>query len=95
MPPRPPKIPECCDKYIVGISLGSSDSVSSEALIEETIQDINARLHTILDDLKAKRKDNTLNDDDLAKVTKLYNDIRAMRNTIKQYLIRDTKQTTL
>ena len=70
--------------------------MSDEAEIIETLQDMNSRLRTILDELNAKRKGkNQLESQDIATLNNIYNELIQTTNTIKRYLNKDTKQTTL
>ena len=71
-------------------------TVSDEAKIIETLQDMNSRLRTILDELNAKRKGkNQLESQDIDTLNNIYNELIQTTNTIKRYLNKDTKQTTL
>ena len=70
--------------------------MSDEAKIIETLQDMNSRLRTILDELNAKRKGkNQLESQDIDTLNNIYNELIQTTNTIKRYLNKDTKQTTL
>jgi hypothetical protein len=70
--------------------------VADESEIIETLQDMNSRLRTILGELNAKRKGkNQLESQDIATLNNIYNELIQTTNTIKRYLNKDTKQTTL
>ena len=70
--------------------------MSDEAEIIETLQDMNSRLRTILDELNAKRKGKKqLESQYIATLNNIYNELIQTTNTIKRYLNKDTKQTTL
>ena len=71
-------------------------TVADESEIIETLQDMNSRLRTILDELNAKRKgENQLESQDIDTLNNIYNELIQTTNTIKRYLNKDTKQTTL
>jgi len=71
-------------------------TVSDEAEIIETLQDMNSRLRTILDELNAKRRgENQLESQDIDTLNNIYNELIQTINTVKRYLNKDTKQTTL
>ena len=71
-------------------------TVADESEIIETLQDMNSRLRTILDELNAKRKGkNQLESQDIDTLNNIYNELIQTTNTIKRYLNKDTKQTTL
>ncbi len=71
-------------------------TVADESEIIETLQDMNSRLRTILGELNAKRKGkNQLESQDIATLNNIYNELIQTTNTIKRYLNKDTKQTTL
>lgn len=71
-------------------------TVADESEIIETLQDMNSRLRTILGEIKAKRKGkNQLESQDIATLNNIYNELIQTTNTIKRYLNKDTKQTTL
>ncbi len=70
--------------------------MADESEIIETLQDMNSRLRTILDELNAKRKGkNQLESQDIDTLNNIYNELIQTTNTIKRYLNKDTKQTTL
>ncbi len=70
--------------------------MSDEEQIIETLQDMNSRLHTILGEIKAKRKTNKqLESQDITTLNNIYNELIKTTNTIKSYLNKDTKQTKL
>ena len=70
--------------------------MADESEIIETLQDMNSRLRTILDELNAKRKgENQLESQDIDTLNNIYNELIQTTNTIKRYLNKDTKQTTL
>ena len=70
--------------------------MAEESEIIETLQDMNSRLRTILDELNAKRKgENQLESQDIDTLNNIYNELIQTTNTIKRYLNKDTKQTTL
>lgn len=70
--------------------------MSDEAEIIETLQDMNSRLRTILDELNAKRRgENQLESQDIDTLNNIYNELIQTINTVKRYLNKDTKQTTL
>lgn len=57
---------------------------------------MNSRLHTILGEIKAKRKANKqLDSQDTNTLNNIYNELIKTTNTIKGYLNKDTKQTKL
>ncbi len=67
-----------------------------EAEIVETLQDMNSRLHTILREIKAKRKANKqLDSQDTNTLNNIYNELIKTTNTIKGYLNKDTQQSKL
>ncbi len=71
-------------------------TVTDEAEIVETLQDMNSRLHTILREIKAKRKANKqLDSQDTNTLNNIYNELIKTTNTIKGYLNKDTKQSKL
>ena len=71
-------------------------TVADESEIIETLQDMNSRLRTILDELNAKRRgENQLESQDIDTLNNIYNELIQTTNTIKRYLNKDTKQTTL
>jgi len=71
-------------------------AVSSEEQIVETLQDMNSRLHTILKEIKAKRRANKqLDSQDNTILNNIYNELIKTTNTIKGYLNKDTKQSKL
>ena len=71
-------------------------TVADESEIIETLQDMNSRLRTILGELNAKRKGkNQLESQDIDTLNNIYNELIQTTNTIKRYLNKDTKQTTL
>ena len=71
-------------------------ALSEEAEIVETLQDMNSRLHTILTEIKNKRKANTqLESQDITTLNNIYNELIKTTNTIKGYLNKDTRQTKL
>ena len=70
--------------------------MADESEIIETLQDMNSRLRTILGELNAKRKgENQLESQDIDTLNNIYNELIQTTNTIKRYLNKDTKQTTL
>ena len=70
--------------------------MSSEEQIVETLQDMNSRLHTILKEIKSKRKANKqLDSQDNTILNNIYNELIKTTNTIKGYLNKDTKQSKL
>ena len=70
--------------------------MADESEIIETLQDMNSRLRTILDELNAKRKgENQLESQDIDTLNNIYNELIQTTNTIKRYLNKDTKQRTL
>ena len=70
--------------------------MSSEEQIVETLQDMNSWLHTILKEIKAKRKANKqLDSQDNTILNNIYNELIKTTNTIKGYLNKDTKQSKL
>ena len=70
--------------------------MSSEEQIVETLQDMNSRLHTILKEIKSKRKANKqLDSQDNTILNHIYNELIKTTNTIKGYLNKDTKQSKL
>ncbi len=70
--------------------------MTDEAEIVETLQDMNSRLHTILREIKAKRKANKqLDSQDTNTLNNIYNELIKTTNTIKGYLNKDTKQSKL
>ena len=70
--------------------------MADESEIIETLQDMNSRLRTILGELNAKRKGkNQLESQDIDTLNNIYNELIQTTNTIKRYLNKDTKQTTL
>ena len=70
--------------------------MADESEIIETLQDMNSRLRTILDELNAKRRgENQLESQDIDTLNNIYNELIQTTNTIKRYLNKDTKQTTL
>ena len=70
--------------------------MTDEAEIVETLQDMNSRLHTILREIKAKRKANKqLGSQDTNTLNNIYNELIKTTNTIKGYLNKDTKQSKL
>lgn len=57
---------------------------------------MNSRLHTILTEIKNKRKANTqLESQDITTLNNIYNELIKTTNTIKGYLNKDTRQTKL
>ena len=71
-------------------------TVADESEIIETLQDMNSRLRTILDELNAKRRgENQLESQDIDTLNNIYNELIQTTNTIKRYLNKDTKQRTL
>jgi hypothetical protein len=70
--------------------------VSPEEQIIETLQDMNSRLHTILREIKVKKKANKqLDSQDNTILNNIYNELIKTTNTIKGYLNKDTKQSKL
>ena len=70
--------------------------MADESEIIETLQDMNSRLRTILDELNAKRRgENQLESQDIDTLNNIYNELIQTTNTIKRYLNKDTKQRTL
>ena len=70
--------------------------MADESEIIETLQDMNSRLRTILDELNAKRRGkNQLESQDIDTLNNIYNELIQTTNTIKRYLNKDTKQRTL
>ena len=70
--------------------------MTDEAEIVETLQDMNSRLHTILREIKAKRKANKqLDSQDTNTLNNIYNELIKTTNTIKGYLNKDTQQSKL
>ena len=57
---------------------------------------MNSRLHTILKEIKAKRKANKqLDSQDNTILNNIYNELIRTTNTIKGYFIKDTEQSKL